>query len=256
MGQHWYAFCFPYLSLFQASAQPEQLFTFVRVRLVYFQTLFHDLSSQAEYLQRREECRIKDGILVIKARVPCWPPRRFKCSLPPQLVGWCRKFKGLSLVSDSLPEAIALRSRARQTSGPELLPFIYPFSFEQTNTPFWVLGFFPRMLILSLIIISDNSLCLENVPPSFVLIWCTFVRQPLQPCCGYLLRLFTGSLPWPLVTMNHLYVPICNHKKNSPSASVCRLPEGIPPSFIFTSWVHSASTVVMSQLASANGWQK
>lgn len=141
MGQHWNAFCFPYLSLFSiGSAFWTQLFTFVQVCLVYFQTLFHDLLSKAEYLQRPEECRIKDGILVIKAGVPCWPPRRFKCSLPPQLVRWCRKFKGLSLVSDSLPEAIALRSRAVRTSGPELLPFISFFFWTNKCSflSFWI----------------------------------------------------------------------------------------------------------------------
>lgn len=35
--------------------------------LVYCKTFLHDLSSKAEFPQRREECRIRDGILVITA---------------------------------------------------------------------------------------------------------------------------------------------------------------------------------------------
>lgn len=96
--------------------------------LVYCKTFLHDLSSKAEFPQRREECRIKDGILVITAIEFLADLRQdLKCSLPPQLVGWCRKSKGLSLLSDSLPEAIALRSRAMWASGPELLLYFILF---------------------------------------------------------------------------------------------------------------------------------
>lgn len=56
--------------------------------------------------QRRDTC-------YQSPRVPCWPPRRFKCSVPPQPVGPCRKSKGLSPLSDSLPEAITLRIRGK-----------------------------------------------------------------------------------------------------------------------------------------------
>ena len=48
-------------------------------------------------------------------------------------MGCCRKYKWLSLLSDSLPEAIALRSRARRASGPELFHTLHLF-FLYTHT--------------------------------------------------------------------------------------------------------------------------
>lgn len=62
----------PFVSLISTSStcQLSLLNTVIRrrpPRLVYFKTFLHNPSSKAEFLQRREECGIKDGILVIKA---------------------------------------------------------------------------------------------------------------------------------------------------------------------------------------------
>lgn len=62
---------FPLSQLFPhvRSATKTQLLTVIVIRppRLYLKTFLHNPSSKGEFLQRREECRIKDGILVIKA---------------------------------------------------------------------------------------------------------------------------------------------------------------------------------------------
>lgn len=113
---HCFALCFPYHNLYCiSSALWTRMFTFVQTVFFSFKTFSASpLSPKVGFRQRSEESKIKDRILVIKApRVPCWPRRRFKCSVPLQPVGPCRKSKGLSPLSDSLPEAITVRIRGK-----------------------------------------------------------------------------------------------------------------------------------------------
>lgn len=132
MGQRCDAFCFPQ-RFFSSTCQISLNTVICPSRLVYFK-LSRTAPHQRQNFQRREEPEIKDRIVVIKATMfPVDPRGDLNAPCLHSLWGGAGHIND-SFLSDFLPEAIALRSRARWASGPELL---HTTLILKRHTGFW-----------------------------------------------------------------------------------------------------------------------
>lgn len=176
-------------------------------RLVYFKPFLHNLSSKAEFLQRREECGIKDGMLVIKAI-------EFSVDLRRDLNAPCLHslWGGAGNINDSSFYLIPCQKQSLWGVGPgghlaqscfthHHFFFFFTF-FKHTHFQLFWLGCNLHLATdnLSVSKCCFSSCFFENLLFYsfwlwFVLIWCTFGRQRVVVMtCFYPMRCLKKSV--------------------------------------------------------------